>query len=438
MVIGKEELNVICGRATQSFDDAAKHTYCSDHGGSNNNNRSSGSGSSSRNNVSPVRKGEFKACPCCRRYIENFEPVSPGSVETSSTIEQQKVQQQQKGQQQQQQPQERDGAPPQKNNSSDDNMDVDDEDNNDDNEEYGSWNLQRSMLTSTMGSSLLSLFNGGIEDWNTHQEEEFHMAAPPLVQGDKIQHYTVTETIVQGWLYKKGSGNDIWGRRWWKPRWVTLAVSASIFVCVRFWILSLAFKCVSQNNMVNIFQYLWGSKQLAVHTGQAVPMPLIISHHAPGVPFPAHVMELNESTVIMAIERTTTTQTPTKDADGEDIEEWNRHCFQIVNSRTNETRIFTAPLQERNEWAFVINEELYAMEERLKRDRAKKEIGKYTKAQREERKARRLGMDVLLNEVKKEEDEQRDVRRPLSPARRRSIGLPPRVSPPRDDVSILS
>mmetsp|Transcript_26600 Transcript_26600/g.43202 ORF Transcript_26600/g.43202 Transcript_26600/m.43202 type:complete len:472 (+) Transcript_26600:137-1552(+) len=393
MVIGKEELNVICGRATQSFDDAARHTYCSDHGGTNNNNRSSG------NNVSPVRKAEFKACPCCRRYIENFEPVSPGSVETSSTIEQQKVQQQQKGQQQQPL-QERDGAPPQKNNSSEDNMDVDDEDNNDDNEEYGSWNLQRSMLTSTMGSSLLSLFNGGIEDWNTHQEEEFHMAAPPLVQGDKIQHYTVTETIVQGWLYKKGSGNDIWGRRWWKPRWVTLA--------------------------------------LAVHTGQAVPMPLIISHHAPGVPFPAHVMELNESTVIMAIERTTTTQTPTKDADGEDIEEWNRHCFQIVNSRTNETRIFTAPLQERNEWAFVINEELYAMEERLKRDRAKKEIGRYTKAQREERKARRLGMDVLLNEVKKEEDEQRDVRRPLSPARRRSIGLPPRVSPPRDDVSILS
>lgn len=161
-------------------------------------------------------------------------------------------------------------------------------------------------------------------------------------------------------------------------------------------------------------------------------MPLIISHHAPGVPFPAHVMELNESTVIMAIERTTQTSTSTKDADGEDVEEWNRHCFQIVNSRTNETRIFTAPLQERNEWAFVINEELLAMEERLKKDRAKKEAGQYT----QERKAKRLGMNTLLNEMKEEEDEHRDARRPMSPAGRRSIGLPPRVSPPRDNVSI--
>ena len=135
--------------------------------------------------------------------------------------------------------------------------------------------------------------------------------------------------------------------------------------------------------------------QLATHPGQPVPMPLIISHHAPGVPFPAHVMELTESTVIMAIERTTKTKV---DADGEDIEEWNRHCFQIVNnssssSSTNEARMFTAPLQERNEWAFVINKELYSMEERLKKAREKEEVGQYTMAQREERKAKRLGMD---------------------------------------------
>jgi len=358
MVIGKEELNVICGRATQSFDDVANHTYCSHHGGGGGNNSHTINVSPSQ---SPVRRGDYKACPCCRRYIENFDaPVSPGSVETSSTVEQ--LQQLQKS-----------------NNlsSSDDNMNMDVDQG--DIEAYGSWNLQRSMLTSTMGSSLMSLFNGGLDDV---EEEEFNMSAPPLVQGDKVQHYTITETIVQGWLYKKGSGNDIWGRRWWKPRWVTLA--------------------------------------LAVHTGQTVPMPLIISHHAPGVPFPAHVMELNQSTVIMAIERTTNTSKV--DADGEDIEEWNRHCFQIVNSgNPNETRIFTAPLQERNEWAFVINKELYSMEERLKKARAREEVGQYTLAQREERKAKRLGMDGLLNEMK----------RPVSPAGRRSIGLPPRVSPPR-------
>ena len=161
-------------------------------------------------------------------------------------------------------------------------------------------------------------------------------------------------------------------------------------------------------------------------------MPLIISHHAPGVPFPAHVMELNESTVVMAIERTT--QMATKDADGEDIEEWNRHCIKIVNSGTNESRMFTAPLQERNEWAFVINKQLYSMEERLKKARAKEEIDQYTQAKRGERKAKRLGMDLLLKEMKEERlntQRQQEAGRPMSPAGLRSIGLPPRVSPPR-------
>lgn len=164
----------------------------------------------------------------------------------------------------------------------------------------------------------------------------------------------------------------------------------------------------------------------------------MISHHAPGVPFPAHVMELNESTVIMAIERTT--KTATKDEDGEDIEEWNRHCFQIVNSVTNESRIFTAPLRERNEWAFVINQQLYSMEERLKKARAKKESDEYAQGQKEDRKAKRLGMDVLLKEMKEEriteqhqqqQQQQQKVTRPISPVGRRNIGLPPRVSPTR-------
>ena len=50
-------------------------------------------------------------------------------------------------------------------------------------------------------------------------------SAPPLAAGDRVREYTVTEAIVQGWLHKKGTGGDWAGRRWWKPRWVTLAVS---------------------------------------------------------------------------------------------------------------------------------------------------------------------------------------------------------------------
>ena len=114
--------------------------------------------------------------------------------------------------------------------------------------------------------------------------------------------------------------------------------------------------------------------------------------------------------------------------DGADIEEWNRHCFQIVTNQ--HTRIFTAELQERNEWAFVLNKTLRAMEQRLKKARVKEEVNEYAREQKSERKAKRLGMDVLLNDMK-EEKMKLEARRPMSPTGRRSIGLPPRVSPPR-------
>ena len=56
----------------------------------------------------------------------------------------------------------------------------------------------------------------------------------------------------------------------------------------------------------------------------------------------------------------------------------------------------------------------------------------YAREQKSERKAKRLGMDVLLNDMK-EEKMKLEARRPMSPTGRRSssIGLPPRVSPPR-------
>jgi hypothetical protein len=58
------------------------------------------------------------------------------------------------------------------------------------------------------------------------------MSSPPLVAGDRVRDYTISETIVQGWLYKKGTGEDFSGRRWWKPRWVTLAVRFGCSVAV--------------------------------------------------------------------------------------------------------------------------------------------------------------------------------------------------------------
>jgi hypothetical protein len=229
MVIGKEELNVMCGlrpRATLSFDDAVKRhsgitADCKHH-----------------NVVSPLQSsrkgaiigGEFKACPCCSRYIETFDKVavsSAGSIETSTTST--VVEQQQ--QQLRHTATTRTRSITTSNSGNNDTMEVDYVEHDKDEEELGSWNLRKSVLTSHVGGSLMSLFNGELEQscdaagGVITEEDDFNMAAPPLVRGDKIQHYTITETIVQGWLYKKGSGNDIWGKTWWKPRWVTLAVS---------------------------------------------------------------------------------------------------------------------------------------------------------------------------------------------------------------------
>jgi len=46
--------------------------------------------------------------------------------------------------------------------------------------------------------------------------------------------YEVKRSLVEGWLYKKGTGNDIFRSRDWKPRWCNLAVSSrSIHVAFR-------------------------------------------------------------------------------------------------------------------------------------------------------------------------------------------------------------
>lgn len=175
--------------------------------------------------------------------------------------------------------------------------------------------------------------------WTSITSIQSPMAAPPLVTGDKIQNYTITETIVQGWLYKKATGDDFSGRRWWKPRWVTLALAES--------------------------------------PTTLVPTPCLLSHRAPGVPYPASIIELTPSTVIMAIERTRSSETENKQLPGtSDREEWNRHCFQIVHAHNQDgesqktTRIFTAPASERNEWVFVLNNALLAYEKRLSKARS--------------------------------------------------------------------
>ena len=160
-------------------------------------------------------------------------------------------------------------------------------------------------------------------------------------------------------------------------------------------------------------------------------------------------MELTESTVIMAIDRTTTQNTCASPAHGNgevstssksigntnsagsnkssenkssQKEEWNRHCFQIVHTQHSQnyqgvspsaaatetskksTRIFTAPLtEERNQWVFAMNNALLSYEKRLAKARtaaAKKaeqeaQLQQLRLEQRRQ-KARRLGFDGLM------------------------------------------
>ncbi|KAL9181882.1 hypothetical protein ACHAXT_012225 [Thalassiosira profunda] len=219
------------------------------------------------------------------------------------------------------------------------------------------------------------------------------MAAPPLSAGDEIQSYTVTETVVQGWLYKKGTGDDWAGRRWWKPRWVTLALAKS--------------------------------------PTKIVPTPCLIAHRAPGVPYPASVLEMTSSTVVMAIERTHEDATSNVSKEEAKEEEWNRHCFQIVQNHSDEgkaasrIRIFTAPLDERNEWVFALNNALLGYEKRLSKARCAES--------QNAQKGRRAGIDATavsdgLGLVERKQMRGR-VRSP-SPVRRMPGGLPP-TSPRR-------
>ena len=130
--------------------------------------------------------------------------------------------------------------------------------------------------------------------------------------------------------------------------------------------------------------------------------------------------------------------------------EWNRHCFQIVHTKATadmSTRIFTAPIQHRNEWVFAINNALLDHEKRLSKvrsDAAKNECIELAK-QTKKRKPRRpvVGCeDASLLDCELEEEERQTPwttnislivdsggRRMRSPSPIRtnnsSLGLPP-------------
>ena len=206
----------------------------------------------------------------------------------------------------------------------------------------------------------------------------------------------------------------------------------------------------SSNLSANDTSYLLkhNTIQLAESTHTIIPAPILISHRAPGVPYPASIVELTEYTVIMAVERKHINST-TSNSSSTETSEWNRHCFQIVHTKATTdmpTRIFTAPIQDRNEWVFAINNALLDHEKRLSKvrsDAAKNECIEFAK-QTKKRKPRRTVVgchDASLLDCELEEEERQTPwttnisrvdsggRRMRSPSPIRtntsSLGLPP-------------
>ncbi|EJK46642.1 hypothetical protein THAOC_34680 [Thalassiosira oceanica] len=169
-------------------------------------------------------------------------------------------------------------------------------------------------------TSAVANLASGMSSMTTTLSATYHSSAPPLIEGDVAGVYAIRKTIAQGWLHKKGSGEDWAKQRWWKPRWMTLALAA---------------KADGKAD---------GSDDVLI----------LLSHRAPGVPYPVGILELTKSTVVMAIEKRPRTEQDTcNDA-------WNRHCFRVIQagSESSQTRVFTAPLEDRNEWVFALNRAL--------------------------------------------------------------------------------
>lgn len=150
--------------------------------------------------------------------------------------------------------------------------------------------------------------------------------------------YLITKELASGWVHKKGSGNDWFGSRAWKPRWARLV--------------------------------------LAKVSGFDVDVPLLLIYWYTSSPKPSTIIML-DSTVIMPVDRF-----KEKDKDGQNKAQWNTYCFDVVHVKKGSpdaikkqekvTRTFTVPRKERNEWVFAISQALMDYEKRSMKARSER------------------------------------------------------------------
>jgi len=130
--------------------------------------------------------------------------------------------------------------------------------------------------------------------------------------------YKYTRVLAEGWLHKKGSGNDFFGSVRWKARYCRLVLAK-----------------LNSGSASSIVE---------------VPLLLIFWYNHSDVP--STIITL-DSTVCMAV-------------DGDDKTSWNYHCFNIIHAKginfKETTRTFTLPRKGRDAWVYAINQALYNYE----------------------------------------------------------------------------
>ncbi|CAJ1940018.1 unnamed protein product [Cylindrotheca closterium] len=155
-----------------------------------------------------------------------------------------------------------------------------------------------------------SLFDGDSDEGSEDLDDEDHMMPGLLNKGVS---YTVQNVLVQGWVSKKGTGQDLFASRAWKTRWAVLS--------------------------------------LARVPGHDVDVPMLEIYWSESAPTPSTVIVLSSAVIL-----------PTE---GPDPVKWNFYRFEIrhVKKPVNDsfqqvTRIFSCPREGRDRWVYAMNQAL--------------------------------------------------------------------------------
>lgn len=111
------------------------------------------------------------------------------------------------------------------------------------------------------GNTIRNTLSGDSQDTTNNTEGETGEDKRHFGSVNVIDESKVKLILAEGWIYKKGTGNDWMGSRSWKPRWGRLVVSSQFLCCMC--VLSTLFEkkftsmYFCQSLLIEIFLFLW-------------------------------------------------------------------------------------------------------------------------------------------------------------------------------------